>query len=715
MSFGERKLYELLPAIHRIRDLEQGSPLQALLAVVAREISVLEEDLEQLYDDQFIETCAEWAVPYIGDAIGYRSLYNVVPNGFSARAEVANTIGYRRRKGTAAMLEQLARDVTGWNCRVVEFFQLLATTQHMNHLRSEHFYAPNLRRWEPLHRLNSAFESTPHTVDVRSISGGEGKYNIPNIGIFLFRLNAYSLTESPARKLNDVEEDQRYLFSPLGNDLQLFSRPETEEDVIHLAEPTNVPEPIRRRILHSRLSAYYGKERSFTIFNGGQEVPPEKIVVCNLSDIDAGQWAHGAPEEDPATQTGARIAVDPELGRIVFPRNSPSLVAQDPHVTFHYGFSADVGGGEYPRDASFKREFNQSGRLIRVPQDHSTIQSALSALGSEDGIVEITDNASYAEALTIQLAASQTIELRAADGRRPHLVLQDDLTILGDADSEALINGFLISTHGINVPAENNQLAMLRLSHVTLVPGRSLLLDGKPAQPDAPSMVVALPNTLVEVERCITGSVRVSSGTRVSISDSIVDGTSELTLAYADETGARPGGPLEIVSSTVIGRVHTASLRLASNVIFFGQTANGEARPEPVYSETRQSGCVRFSYVPADSRTPRRFHCQPDLEIQRSIAVARKQAPAITPDARNSIASGVRAGMQPGFTSLGYGQPGYVQLRTVVPVQIRRGADDESEMGAFHCLFAPQRETNLRVRFEEYLRFGLEAGTFYAT
>ena len=36
-------------------------------------------------------------------------------------------------------------------------------------------------------------------------------------------------------------------------------------------------------------------------------------------------------------------------------------------------------------------------------------------------------------------------------------------------------------------------------------------------------------------------------------------------------------------------------------------------------------------------------------------------------------------------------------------------------MGAFHYLFQPQRETNLRVRLDEYLRFGLEAGIFYAT
>jgi len=36
-------------------------------------------------------------------------------------------------------------------------------------------------------------------------------------------------------------------------------------------------------------------------------------------------------------------------------------------------------------------------------------------------------------------------------------------------------------------------------------------------------------------------------------------------------------------------------------------------------------------------------------------------------------------------------------------------------MGVFHDLFGPQRETNVAVRLEEYLRFGLEAGLFYAS
>src|SRR5262245_18803725 len=135
MSFDAQRLYNLLPAIYRSRDAAEGGPLEELLAVIAEQVAVVEEDLDQLHDDQFIETCADWVVPYIGDLIGYRPLHSEAARISSPRAEVANTIAYRRRKGTAAMLEQLAFDVTDWKARAVEFFERLAATQYMNHPR----------------------------------------------------------------------------------------------------------------------------------------------------------------------------------------------------------------------------------------------------------------------------------------------------------------------------------------------------------------------------------------------------------------------------------------------------------------------------------------------------------------------------------------------------------------------------------------------------
>ncbi|HXJ63900.1 MAG TPA: hypothetical protein VNN79_09110, partial [Actinomycetota bacterium] len=54
------RVFDLLPAVYRQRDAEQGRVLQALLSVVERELTLLEADVARLYDDWFIETCEEW-------------------------------------------------------------------------------------------------------------------------------------------------------------------------------------------------------------------------------------------------------------------------------------------------------------------------------------------------------------------------------------------------------------------------------------------------------------------------------------------------------------------------------------------------------------------------------------------------------------------------------------------------------------------------------
>ena len=81
MTFDATRLFELLPTVYRLRDGEgvgdTKNALRALIDVVASQVAVLEEDIDQLYDDQFIETCAPWVAPYIGDLIGYRTLYGL--------------------------------------------------------------------------------------------------------------------------------------------------------------------------------------------------------------------------------------------------------------------------------------------------------------------------------------------------------------------------------------------------------------------------------------------------------------------------------------------------------------------------------------------------------------------------------------------------------------------------------------------------------------
>jgi hypothetical protein len=71
--------------------------------------------------------------------------------------------------------------------------------------------------------------------------------------------------------------------------------------------------------------------------------------------------------------------------------------------------------------------------------------------------------------------------------------------------------------------------------------------------------------------------------------------------------------------------------------------------------------------------------------------------------------------MEPEFTSVCYGYPGYAQLSLKCAAEIRTGAEDGSEMGAFCSLRQPQREANLQMRLEEYLPAGLEAGLIHVT
>ena len=683
MSTAADRLYELLPAIHRIRDAERGYPLRELMALIAEQVAAMEENLEQLYDDQFIETCAAWVAPYIGDLIGYRGLHGVVPNVASPRADVANTIRYRRRKGTASMLEQLARDVTGWPARAVEFFQLLGWTQYMNHLRAHAHYAPDLRDTERLLWRDTAFDHISHTVDVRHIATGAARHNISNIGIYLWRVRAFPLTRSPAVADPVIGGGLRFRFNPLGTDTALYNTPETEEEITHLAEPRNIPLPLARRWLKAHLDDYYGPGKSLHLEltgNPPQTITRDHIHVCDLSDVkDAGgnviAWAH-----QPAAGSGI-VAVDPVLGRIAF-ADAPGAEVL---ASFHYGFTIAIGGGEYERG-------DPAVPVVPVQQvqDGAALQPALDAV-QNGGTVEVLDSHRYVETPGITVHAGKTVVLRAVNGARPLLAASGDIVLQLDADATLIIDGWVIAGGTLIVPPfADTQPRRLILRDCTLVPGPRTKGDGSPPQADDAGLVVHHAFTRIEMERCITAPLHIATNTEISLNACIVDATTQDGIAYrgpgADPLA--PGGALTIESCTLVGKVHTHELTLASDCIFAAALAVPDTWKAPLWAERRQQGCVRFSFVPEGSRTPRRYHCQPE---------------------------GGDHDTRPHFTSLRYGDPGYCQLRQNTSDKIRRGAHDESEMGVLHDLYQPQRETNLRVRLEEYLRFGLEAGLIYGS
>ncbi len=310
MTLEADQIYALLPAIHRTRDAAAGGPLQALIGVIAEQVGVIEQDLANLYADQFIETCAPWVVPYIGDLIDWNGVFEGVPNGVRARVEVTNTMGYRRRKGTVIALEQVGHNVTGRPVHVVEYLRRLAVNQSFRHLRPRHASFVDIRRAAALTRIGGPFDTLSRTVDVRRIAPrarapqmpdntaldialhGEGRFNIPDIGVWVWRCNAYSVTGQPATRV----DQQRFMFSPLENNMPLFNAPPLRASFQSLTTRADVPQPIGRREFHEDPAAFYGPSNGLTIHvngAGGNPLGLEEICVCDLSDF-AGGWGPGA-------------------------------------------------------------------------------------------------------------------------------------------------------------------------------------------------------------------------------------------------------------------------------------------------------------------------------------------------------------------------------------------------------------------------------------
>jgi len=714
---NQNRFYNLLPTIYRIRDAEQSEPLKALLEIIEEQVQAIQDDIDGLYDDWFIETCAEWVIPYIGDLVGNRPLHEVKQ---LQRTDVAKTISYRRRKGTAAMLEELARDVTGWGAHVVEFFKLMGWTQNLNHLRFEMAANPepgsprasdwvgtvNLRSMDVVDRLNGPFDVLSHTVDIRPIDCTEGWYNIRKIGFFLWRLQYYPLAVVPPRPVRG--HPHCYTFSRLGNMAPLFNKPHREEDEMGLAVEKHVPGPIRPMAFDMDLknfreqassestdSDYYGPNQGLNIVKDGKPIPPEDVVSMDLSNF-----------ERPAA---GKVAIDVEHGLLSFavgeePANPRDITQYN--VNYTHGFSADIGGGPYRRRRDMvKPEFTPE--VIKVAKDSSvdTIQKAIDnwdTAGKKPSVIQILDNGVYGGNIDIQLPDEGWLMLQAADGVWPNLRLVGNSS-LGVATGTAtlIMDGLLIEG-----AFELSGGLDFTLQHSTLVPGRMLWLDGDAAFPDRDSLVVdvASDEMSVTIRKSITGSIRMPAGSRcMAIEDSIVqalitpDGEIQYAIAASD-SGDEPGPPTTIDRTTIFGPVHVRQLTRASEVIFMSK----------VSTRRQQEGCVRFSYLPAGSLTPQRYHCQPDMALAKEAQQLERDLTAIEKEL-------VRARLRPQFTSRRYGEPGYAQLRRATAEEIRNGAEDGSEMGAFAHLKQPQREANLRIRLEEYLPFGLEAGFIFVT
>ena len=735
------RLYRLLPAIHRIRDIEQGHPLQALLRVIAEQVNLVEDDIAQLYENWFVETADDWAVPYIADLLGYRSVEaagaparrrdaqgRALERALVPRREVAQLIQHRRRKGTVSLLEDLARDVAGWPARAVEFFQYLDRAQHLDHLHLHRLGTASLRDPAPLELIGSPFDPLAHSVDLRRVGSRHrrGRHNIPSVGVFAWRMRSYPVTRTPAYCVEDVGP-HCFTFSVLGQDAPLYRKPRPEPDRDHQAGEQNLPLPLRRRALQRELEHEYGPGKSLAVWaeqwaghDGSQPLPTSALVVADLSG-----WRYRVPR--------GKVAIDPVLGRLMFPPNQ--IPKKGVRVSYHYGFAADLGGGEYRRPL---RRPAQDYRLYRVgetgaavpPGGEAPLPRIADALrlwqeqSPQHAVIELIHSGVWVEPLHIRLRPGQSLALRAANGVRPVIRLidwqtdlADALTVELDAGSRFALDGILLTGRPMHVSAPRDPeryaeqaalqpdcAAALSIRHCTLVPGWGIGCGCEPERPSEPSLELYNLRATVRIERSIVGSIQVqqdevgSDPIALTIEDSIVDAAGPRQEAIGAATSAVAHARLTLRRCTVFGTVEAHALELAENCLF--NDCLNVAR--------RQIGCVRFCYVPCHCRTPRRYRCQPDGVV---AAVRERKLPAAQ-ESRELAAERLR--VRPRYRSRRYGRPGYARLLDACAVEILRGADDESQMGVYHHLYEPQRAANLRARLDQYTPAGMTVGLLFA-
>jgi hypothetical protein len=426
------KIWALVPGYHRSLDasvLDGTGPLQALLTRVAGQAAEVRRSIDRLWEDQSIETCSDWVIPYIAALLDT----NLVPamDARGRRLDVANTIYYRRRKGTVPLLEQLASDVTGWEARVVEFFRTLARRRHLLDPpigrpadTADPADALLLQRTSGLTGLltgtpmggyadlrnalgagntSGPYDEFRHRVDVRLGRGNTGWYGIPKIGVFLWR--SADIAVPRATPIAVAGCPGQYSFDPTGRQTGLWqadSRPAEGygERWTSLAQ-WQVPGPLTQPLYDA-------------VAEAGQAPLPQNAYPDPHSTFWPGSLSV-SPLGSATPLAQNTVTVWPEVGRFTVPGGTG-----DVEVSYHYGLFSRIGAGPFDR--------RQIGVAIpvdpvpatQVPGGSATaLKDALAAL-APTGTVIVTDGLTSTALSPVGSATVpvQAVSVRAADAGR---------------------------------------------------------------------------------------------------------------------------------------------------------------------------------------------------------------------------------------------------------------------------------------------------------
>ena len=534
------KLWQLMPAVYRSLDSDPAvpGPLREIVNRVAVQAAVIRRSIDRLWEDQSIETCDDWIIPYIGDLVATQLVACLDPAG--QRRDVAKTIYYRRRKGTVGLLEELASDIASRDARIVEFFRRLGRTRHnfdppialplsgagngpapmvVEGLIGVSTGTPmggyaDLRNVYGASRTGSAFDEYFYTADFRRGRQSAGLHNIPKVGAFIRWLKTYSVPASTPVKYTACANPV-YTFDPTGREVPLFApRRRTAADFgEHWISPDEwqLPGPIDRALFEREHANLYPD-------------PPDTNKLFALS-VDDG----GAPVPLSA------LSVAPERGRFYLPGGAAGALM----VTYHYGFGSEIGAGPYDQ--------RRGGSLPAQPSPvekvtgGGAIPAAIVAAVDPKGTLLIEDSLTYdppgdlggASGIADVLVLGKNRErpvIRAIGSVRPHW------TITGAEGAKLILQGVHLAGADLVLVGK---FASVQILCMTLDPGNS----GAELQPAKTFASAADGQTLwptrlfveaqiaeLDISQSITGPIRTRSGGDIellTIADSIVQSLPE--------------------------------------------------------------------------------------------------------------------------------------------------------------------------------------------
>lgn len=676
-----QRLLALLPSLFRMRDTEQAAalaaklgltapdpvldspqgPLTSFLGILGSQFDTLEAEVDALYEDQFIETCADWVVPYIGALVGARIID--VGDVRSARRQVADTIARRRAKGTVRALADLAGDIAAAPAEGIEYRDYVATAFNPDFPRADSCVSVAINGAEGRARLLPG-HFDQHSWEARDMREG-GRFAYANAGVRIWTTPARGHFEVVPTPVSGGQPG-RLRFSPLGRDIALWRLPDPDDPQRSRLSADEVAGPIPLADAVDRPGHYYGRRRSIAIETqvGTTLTRITNISFCDLSDRDVAgtQWNQRGTIAHPTLWQ-----IDPLRGRLLLPGGGVGVDVSTIRLHYYYGQAIPAGGGDFvpptpetgaPRPRSFDPP------SATATNDFAT---ALADLVAQPWRSILFGGTIDCPAVTA-LPAATNARLWSGDGVWPTLRIAGSWVISSGAGARLELRGLRL--FGGDIIIEAGGITELLIADCTL-------------DPKTTRLVIRDSACAIKIERSVTGPLQLVAGNVVTIADSVIDSNAADTPAINSATGQR-AGTLTADRVTFIGDIRLLGFAEVSDCLFAVRPGRTATTP-PVDVERTQSGCLRFSALPPGSRTPRRYRCYP--------------------------AHGDPAPLPPVFASLDYDSADYATLIAANADGILFGAENGGEMGVMNRLSWHRRAQVLNRELPEWVPFGMATAT----